>query len=269
MSIFNADNTLVDLTNRIIQTPNNIVYNMYTQWLEGFNLLHDSSERRQQLLQMLGSYGGELFQLNTVLTTFMITNLSGVRNDIVQGILVKLNTLPNFLFNVDGTVKEVVVTPPSALSISYKDPLSSVSLVGGSAYGGTTFISGDFALTDDSLVPQRAGIFDFTVSFTPLSGYGFKTTVHPLSVLVLPLPMPSATFTLPASLQYDDLPKTIQFVVPGPRSFNEQYTGRNSTVYSNQYPPVSAGDYTFTITSTDPNYVGSESLDFTITPLSS
>jgi len=268
MSIFNADSSLVDLSNRILQTPNNIVASMYTQWLEGFNLLHDDFDttRRQQLLQLIGTYGVELFQLNTVLTTFMITNLSGVRNDIVEGIFTKLNTLPNFVFNNDGSVNEVVVISPSASSIFYKESLSSTTLLGGYAYAGTTFISGDFILTDPNLTPKEVGIFNTTVNFIPLSGYSFKTTIHPLSVLVLPITMPSATFIPPASLEYDGLPKDITVTVLGPLSFNKQYTGRNSTTYTSEFAPFEVGDYTFTVTSTDNNYIGSDSYDFTITP---
>ncbi|NCZ53456.1 MAG: hypothetical protein EBY81_06125, partial [Verrucomicrobia bacterium] len=74
-------------------------------------------------------------------------------------------------------------------------------------------------------------------------------------------------FTAPVSLAYDGAPKGYTASFAGVSGFSYQYMGRNGTIYpASNIAPTSAGDYTVTATSTDPNHVGSKSLDFSITP---
>jgi hypothetical protein len=93
----------------ILNTPTIIVDTLFNYWNHAFDLLHADPSLRPTLLQLIGSNGVELFQLNHALTTFMMTQLSGVRNDVVEQIQNKLNTLPGFIFNEDGTVTEAPI----------------------------------------------------------------------------------------------------------------------------------------------------------------
>jgi len=100
---------LLSKASLILESPKNIVNTLYNSWLHAFNLLHGTPSERQLLLDVIGDKGVELFQLNNILTTFMITQLSGVRDDIVEQIHFKMATLPEFEFNEDGTVVEILV----------------------------------------------------------------------------------------------------------------------------------------------------------------
>jgi hypothetical protein len=93
----------------ILNTPSIIVDTLFNYWNHAFDLLHGDPSLRPMLLEMIGTNGVELFQLNFALTTFMMSQLSGVRNDVVEQIQNKLNTLPEFIFNEDGTVTVVPV----------------------------------------------------------------------------------------------------------------------------------------------------------------
>ena len=77
-----------------------------------------------------------------------------------------------------------------------------------------------------------------------------------------------AMFTAPASLAYDGAAKGYTASVNGVSGFSlPEYSGRNGTIYpASNIAPTRAGDYTVTATSTDPIYVGSKSLDFSIMP---
>ncbi|NBT24108.1 hypothetical protein EBT11_05620, partial [bacterium] len=77
--------------------------------------------------------------------------------------------------------------------------------------------------------------------------------------------LPAVTFTAPASLVYDATAKTHTATTIGPRNVTLTYTGRNGTTYQSAAPPTHAGEYTVTVTTTDPNYTGSQSQDFRIT----
>lgn len=89
----------------IKSAPRKLAEQMYQQWEQSFNALW-SSERftPQQKLQALGTDAEELFELNSVFVTFMITQLSGKRNDLVQAIQEKVATIPAYTVNNDGTV---------------------------------------------------------------------------------------------------------------------------------------------------------------------
>lgn len=246
--------------NLIMESPMNIVNTLYNGWEYAFNLLHGAPSDRPELLEIIGTNGVELFQLNQVLTNFMITQLSGTRNDIVENIQQRLLTLPDFIYNQDGTVTEVVVVPPSASTIVYGQTLGSSVLSGGSST-----IPGTFMFKTPDVIPN-AGTTSYIVEFIPNDNVTFKTQSYDVNVVVQPVNLPNVTFTPPESLAYDGTPKAFQVSVDGLTDIVIQYEGRNQTWYSDSEPPRNEGDYTITVATTNTNYAGSQSYDFTITP---
>lgn len=99
---------LIQQMKQVLEMPNLMVGFLYTRWRDSFEALHSDPSTRPQKLQILGTNAVELFQLNTALTQFMISQLTGKRDDLVAEINARLATLPQFNFNPDGTVTEAV-----------------------------------------------------------------------------------------------------------------------------------------------------------------
>ncbi|NBT91036.1 MAG: hypothetical protein EBT50_09485 [Verrucomicrobia bacterium] len=79
--------------------------------------------------------------------------------------------------------------------------------------------------------------------------------------------LPAVSWTAPSSLEFNGLPKEYSATATGVSGFSYSYAGRGATVYGpTDVAPLNAGDYTVTATSTDPNYAGAATQDFTITP---
>ena len=79
--------------------------------------------------------------------------------------------------------------------------------------------------------------------------------------------LPAVSWTAPSSLEFNGLPKPYLATATGVSGFSYSYAGRGATSYGpTDAAPVHAGDYTVTATSTDPNYAGTASQDFTVTP---
>jgi len=95
---------IVQRVNSVVQAPLNILQSIYFTWAKAFNDLHGDEVLRPILLEKIGTNATELFVLNSSLTTFMISQLSGVRDDIIQDIHNRLATLPEFTFHPDGSV---------------------------------------------------------------------------------------------------------------------------------------------------------------------
>jgi hypothetical protein len=87
-------------------SPKVLVDTIYNYWARAFDLLHAEPTSRPAKLEALGTDAGEMFALNTALCQFLVTNLTGKRDDVVVGIQSRLATLPEFVFNEDGTVVE-------------------------------------------------------------------------------------------------------------------------------------------------------------------
>jgi hypothetical protein len=102
---------IINKINTITQAPRQILQSIYFTWAKAFNDLHGDEQLRPSLLQKIGPAATELFSLNNALTTFMINALTGVRDDIVQDIQQRLNSLPEFVFHPDGTVTVADSTP--------------------------------------------------------------------------------------------------------------------------------------------------------------
>jgi hypothetical protein len=79
--------------------------------------------------------------------------------------------------------------------------------------------------------------------------------------------LPAVSWTAPYSLEFNGLPMEYSATATGVSGFSYSYAGRGATVYGpTDAAPLNAGDYTVTATSTDPNYAGAATQDFTITP---
>lgn len=111
MSLLTQQNELSDaqLLQRRVQeiksTPRKLTEQMYQQWLQGFNALWtDGKFTAAQKLQALDTDAAELFALNTAFVTFMVTQLTGKRDDLVQHMQDKINAMPAYTIHDDGTV---------------------------------------------------------------------------------------------------------------------------------------------------------------------
>lgn len=87
-------------------SPKVLVDTIYNYWARAFDLLHGDPTTRPAKLEALGTDAGEMFALNTALCEFLIASLTGKRDDIVSGVQSRLASLPEFVFNQDGTVTE-------------------------------------------------------------------------------------------------------------------------------------------------------------------
>lgn len=103
-----AQAELIQQMKRVLESPAQLAGLLYTVWMENFDALHRDPSTRAQKLQILGPNAVELFELNSALTQFMIAQLTGKRDDLVAEINARLATLPQFNFNQDGTVTEII-----------------------------------------------------------------------------------------------------------------------------------------------------------------
>ena len=81
-----------------------------------------------------------------------------------------------------------------------------------------------------------------------------------------PLGESEIIITPPSDLVYSASPKTFTVTSPRATNFSVSYTGRGATIYSNSIAPSRAGTYSVIASSADPNYSGTKSEDFEITP---
>jgi hypothetical protein len=89
----------------IKSAPRKLTEMMYQQWEQSFNALWTTGKfTPAQKLEELGTDAAELFELNSIFVTFMITQLTGKRDDLVQSIQEKVATIPEHTINEDGTV---------------------------------------------------------------------------------------------------------------------------------------------------------------------
>jgi hypothetical protein len=127
MSILNQSNSvnpenskefrIARVTNRIKSAPRELAEEMFRRWENGFDALwgnQDGFGFGQQItvaekLAALGTDAAELFQLNSEFTIFMLTQLTGKRDDLVARINEKLATIPEHVINEDGAVALVEV----------------------------------------------------------------------------------------------------------------------------------------------------------------
>lgn len=111
MSLLTQQNELSDaqLLERRVQeiksSPRRLAEQMYQQWEQSFNALWTEGKFTVvQKLEALDTDAAELFALNTAFVTFMVTQLTSKRDDLVQKIQEKVATIPEHTINEDGTV---------------------------------------------------------------------------------------------------------------------------------------------------------------------
>jgi hypothetical protein len=87
-------------------SPRNLTVKMFQHWMKSFNMLWDTNRSitPAQKLEALGTDAAELFELNAAFVTFMVTHLTGKRDDLVQAIQEKVASIPPHTVNADGTV---------------------------------------------------------------------------------------------------------------------------------------------------------------------
>jgi acyl-CoA reductase-like NAD-dependent aldehyde dehydrogenase len=94
--------------NKIKNSPREIAEQMFNMWEEAFNALWTQqpslSYTTQEKIDAIGTNAAELFELNTQFVAFMITNLTGKRNDLIEKIQQKINTIPPYTVNSNGTI---------------------------------------------------------------------------------------------------------------------------------------------------------------------
>jgi len=134
----------------------------------------------------------------------------------------------------------------------------------------TGLLSGEAGALGGSLTRQPGNnvgtyaILSNGLSVSP--NYSLNFTPADFQIVPKPLAVTDFIFAAPASLTYDGKPKTFpQALISGLVAGRVEYSGRNATLYpANTLAPTAAGDYTITVTTTDSNYAGSGSTNFTV-----
>ena len=154
----------------------------------------------------------------------------------------------------------VTFLPPNlTYSGSEKSYSASAPGVNGFAYrySGT----GSTAYAESSKPPTNVGAYQVTAVPTDPNFTGSA----PQSFTIAPADLPAVAFTPPTSgLVYDRSPKNFSATATGVTRLSYLYAGAS---YTSPNAPVEVGAYTLTVTSDDPNYVGSSApQSFAITP---
>ncbi|MDA0859006.1 MAG: MBG domain-containing protein, partial [Verrucomicrobia bacterium] len=148
----------------------------------------------------------------------------------------------------NGATATVTATSDANLPVSYSSSDSSIFSV---TAGGV--ITARKAGTAQLLITQ-AGNSEY------LAGSAF------LPVVVNPAALPTVTFVAP-NLTYSGSEKSYSASALGVSDFAYRYSGTGSTAYAeSSKPPTNVGTYQVTAVPTDPNYTGSASEPFTISP---
>ncbi|MFZ9874519.1 MAG: beta strand repeat-containing protein, partial [Candidatus Methylacidiphilales bacterium] len=168
----------------------------------------------------------------------------------------------NILFRINKG--NLVLSAITATSIPFGQTLSTSVVAGTAKNASGGVVSGTWEYQNGATLPA-AGIGNYNVVFRPGDPDNYNSANGTVSLTVTPAALPSVTFTAPSSLTYDGTGKAYTATASGVSGFSYTYRGRNSTSYpSSDEPPVNAGDYTVTATSTDPNYSGFAEENFTI-----
>ena len=94
----------------ILNAPAEMVGGMYRQWNQNFDAMWRTDDlpggdicTPADKLAAMGTNAIELLNLNAAFTTFMITQLTGKRDDLVAAMQTKVATLPAITVNTDGS----------------------------------------------------------------------------------------------------------------------------------------------------------------------
>jgi hypothetical protein len=175
--------------------------------------------------------------------------------------------------NVSERTMDFAITPAPLPSVSWNGPGSLIFSGLAKAFSATAAGVNQFRLfyqrlqggavvsTEESVV--QAGTYRVTAVSEDPNYDGSATQDFTIQSASLP----TVSWVEPASLDFDGLPKAYSASASGVSGFSYSYEGREGTSYGpTEAAPVNAGDYTVTATSTDPNYAGTSSQTFTITP---
>lgn len=90
---------------QIKNSPRQMTEMLVRQWMSAFDALWSTGKfTPQQKLEELGTDAAELFELNTAMVTFMVSQLTGKRDDLVQMVTEKVAQIPEHTVHEDGTV---------------------------------------------------------------------------------------------------------------------------------------------------------------------
>jgi hypothetical protein len=143
-----------------------------------------------------------------------------------------------------------------ALTFSYSGFIS-----GESAANLTTTPTTSTTATTGSSV----GSYPITVAGGVSDNYSFNYVAGNLTISAATLASTSINLTPPASTSYTGSAIGYTADSTGVGGFTYSYAGRNGTSYGpSSTAPTAVGDYTVTATSSDPNYTGSRSFNYTI-----
>ncbi len=97
---------LQNRANQIKAAPRQLAELMFNQWSASFNALWGQGGKftPAQKLEAIGTDAAELFLINTQFVTFMVTQLTGKRDDLVAKIQELVATIPACTVHPDGTV---------------------------------------------------------------------------------------------------------------------------------------------------------------------
>ncbi|NBS88081.1 MAG: hypothetical protein EBS60_08390, partial [Verrucomicrobia bacterium] len=117
------------------------------------------------------------------------------------------------------------------------------------------------AYSGGSKAPTGVGTYQVTVIPTDGNYTGSASQTFAITAATLP----SVTFTAPISgLTYNGNAKNYSASASGVSSLSYRYTGTGTTSYDSIIAPVNVGSYRLTVTSSDPNYVGTSIQEFSI-----
>lgn len=112
---------------------------------------------------------------------------------------------------------------------------------------------------------SSVGSYPITVSGGVSDNYSFNYVAGNLTISAATLASTSINLTPPASTTYSGSSIGYTADSTGVGGFTYSYAGRNGTSYGpSSTAPTAVGDYTVTATSSDPNYTGSRSFNYTI-----
>ncbi|NBT36519.1 MAG: hypothetical protein EBT03_13460, partial [Betaproteobacteria bacterium] len=113
---------------------------------------------------------------------------------------------------------------------------------------------------------SSVGTYPITLAGGVSDNYDFNYVGGTLTVSSATLASTNINFNPPASTSYSGSGIGYTATSGGVSGFNYSYSGRNGTSYGpSATAPTAVGDYTVTATSSDPNYTGSRTFNYSIT----
>lgn len=108
MSIFNVQNTeptVEQVAQRIKVQATSVPEQIIRNWEQLYSLIWSNGlYTAEEKIAALGTDAGELFKANEDLVAFIVTQLTGKRDDLVEKVTGMVYNLPAYTINPDGTV---------------------------------------------------------------------------------------------------------------------------------------------------------------------